>query len=173
MNLQQIQDSLPNYAKDIKLNLSSLMNNETLLTPQQFYGTLVACGFASKNKRLLNAIEERAQSHLSPDALSAAKSAAALMAMTNVYYRFTHLVSNQEYSRLPANLRMSVMAQPGIEKLDFELFSLAVSAMNGCGKCMDAHESVLSKQGVSKESIQTVVRMAAIIQATANTLDML
>jgi lipoyl-dependent peroxiredoxin subunit D len=171
MMLQSILETFPPYAKDIKLNFSSLLNSETNLTQQQFWGTLLSCAMASKNKLLLNAISENAKSKLTDEAYSAAKSAAALMAMNNIYYRFTHLVSNTEYTRLPANLRMTTLAQPGIEKMDFELFSLAVSAINGCGMCMDAHEKILSKHGVSKENIQMAIRIAAIIYATATVLE--
>lgn len=171
MSLQQIQESIPSYAKDIKLNLSSLLNSETPLTKQQFWGVMIACAMNSKNQSLLQAILQNAAEHISAEAISAAKSAAALMAMNNVYYRFTHSVTNAEYGKMSANLRMSVMAQPGIDKNDFELFSLAVSAMNGCGFCMDAHEKLLTSKSFSKESVQTAVRIAAIINATAITLD--
>ena len=171
MTLQIVQDLMPAYAKDIKLNLSSLLNSETLLSKQQFWGVMLASAMASKNKLLLNAIAETAQTHLSPEAINAAKGAAALMAMNNIYYRFTHLVSEPEYSRMPANLRMSMMAQPGIDKMDFELFSLAVSAINGCGKCIDAHEKVLTSHAMSKEVIQTAVRIASIIHAVATVLE--
>ena len=171
MTLQIVQDLMPAYAKDIKLNLSSLLNSETLLSKQQFWGVMLASAMASKNKLLLNAIAETAQTHLSPEAINAAKGAAALMAMNNIYYRFTHLVSEPEYSRMPANLRMSMMAQPGIDKMDFELFSLAVSAINGCGKCIDAHEKVLTSHTMSKEVIQTAVRIASIIHAVATVLE--
>lgn len=173
MNLQQIQDTIPSFAKDIKLNFSSLMNGETILTPQQFLGTLLATSIASKNKLLLQAITEHVDGKLSNEAIHAAKTAATLMAMTNVYYRFTHLVSNQDYSKIPPNLRMSAMAQPGIEKNDFELFSLAVSAINGCGKCMDAHEITLRKHGVSLEVIHTVIRMAAIVHSLATAVEVM
>src|SRR5579862_2574214 len=115
MTLQSIQESLPAYAKDIKLNLSSLLNSESSLSQQQKWGTMLASAVATKNQRLLNAIVSDAKDNLSTEAFSAAKGAAALMAMNNIYYRFTHLVSNAEYAKMPANLRMSMMAQPGID----------------------------------------------------------
>jgi alkyl hydroperoxide reductase subunit D len=89
------------------------------------------------------------------------------MAMNNVYYRFTHLASNPEYRTMPAKLRMNVIGAPGIDKADFELFSLAVSAINGCGMCIDAHEKVLKQHGVSADTIQTAVRIGAVTQAAA------
>ena len=171
MTLQSIQESLAAYAKDIKLNLSRLLNNAEHLTEQQFWGTMVACAVASKNKPLLAAITQDATEKLSPEALLAAKSAATLMAMNNIYYRFTHLVSNQEYRKMPANLRMNIMAQPGIDKLDFELFSMAVSAINGCGMCMDSHEKVLVSKGISEETVQAAVKVGATLSAVATVLE--
>lgn len=171
MTLQQIQDLIPVYAKDIKLNFSSLMNNESVLSEQQFLGTLLATAMACKNKTLLNGVKHHVENRLSLEAANAAKGAAALMAMNNIYYRFTHLVSDAEYTRMPAQLRMNIMAQPGIEKIDFELFSLAVSAINGCGKCLDSHEKVLTKHGVGREVIQQAVRIASILHATAMVLE--
>ena len=108
---------------------------------------------------------------LTPEALTAAKAAAAIMAMNNIYYRFTHLSSAPDYKTMPAKLRMNVMAKPGVEKVDFELWSLAVSAINGCGMCVDSHEKVLREHGVTVEQVQAAVRIAAVVHAVAATLD--
>ncbi len=89
------------------------------------------------------------------------------MAMNNVYYRFVHLVANPEYGTKPARLRMNLIGQHGIAKDDFELFALAVSAMNGCGMCMDSHERVLLEHGVKTDAIQNAVRIAAVVKAVA------
>jgi len=171
MTLQIIQESLPAYAKDIKLNLSSLLNSSEHLTEQQLWGTMLACAMASKNANLHKAVLQSAEKKLSPEAVAAAKSAATLMAMNNIYYRFTHLVSKEDYRKMPANLRMNAMLAPGIDKLDFELFSIAVSAINGCGMCMDSHEKTLTSKGISKETVQAAVRVAAILHAVANVLE--
>jgi len=87
--------------------------------------------------------------------------------MNNIYYRFVHLASNKEYGSMPARLRMNVIGNPGVDKADFELWSLAVSAINGCGACIDTHEKVLQEAGVAASAIQTAVRFAAIIQSVA------
>jgi alkyl hydroperoxide reductase subunit D len=107
---------------------------------------------------------------LSPEALAAAKAAAAIMAMNNVYYRFVHLVGG-EYANMPARLRMNVIGKPGVEKVDFELWSLAVSAVNGCGMCMEAHEKVVRQAGLSTEQVQTAVRIGSVVHAVAAVLD--
>ena len=170
MSIETLKAGLPDYAKDLKLNLSSLLA-ETALTEQQRAGTFVASALAARNPALIAAILSDMTPVLSPEALAAAKAAAAVMAMNNIYYRFTHLASAPEYRTMPARLRMNVIGKPGVEKVDFELWSLAVSAINGCGTCIDAHEHELRKAGVSAEAIQAAVRIAAVVHAVAATLD--
>jgi lipoyl-dependent peroxiredoxin subunit D len=170
MSIDTIKDALPDYAKDLKLNLSSLLA-DAVLTEQQRWGTLLATALAARNAPLIAAVAADASQHLSPAAVSAAKAAAAIMAMNNIYYRFTHLASDPDYATMPARLRMNVIANPGVDKADFELWSLAVSAINGCGKCIDAHDQVLRKAGVSRDAIQQAVRIASVIHAVAATLD--
>lgn len=166
MSIDQLKDRIPDFAKDVRLNLSSMASDETL-SPQSKYGLFLACAIATRNPTVVAAFEALAAEHLSPAALAAAKSAAAIMAMNNVYYRFVHLASNKDYATMPARLRMNVIANPGVDKVDFELWSLAVSAINGCGTCIDAHEKTLSEAGVSTAVIQTAVRFAAIIHSVA------
>ena len=108
---------------------------------------------------------------LDPAAFAAAKAAAAIMAMNNVYYRFLHLVEDEEYARLRAGLRMNVIGSPGTARENFELWSLAVSAVNGCGKCITAHEKVLREAGLTREQIQAAVRIAAVVHTVAVTLE--
>lgn len=104
---------------------------------------------------------------MTPTVVGAAKYAAFVTAMNNVYYRFVHLASNPEYKTMPARLRMNALGHPGVDRADFELWALAVSAINGCGACMDAHEKALRQSGVSSHTIQTAVRFAAIVQSVA------
>lgn len=170
MSIESLKSALPEYAKDLKLNLSTLAGEETL-NPQQLWGTFAACAIAARNADVVQAIMAEAAQHLSPEALNAAKAAAAIMAMNNIYYRFTHLATNHEYRTLPAKLRMNVIGNPGVDKADFELWSLAVSAVNGCGMCIDSHEQHLLKAGVEKDKIQTAVRIASVLHAVATVLD--
>ena len=170
MSIETLKSRLPDYAKDLKLNLSTLLA-EPALTQQQRAGTFVASALAARNPTLVAAILGEMAPQLSPEALAAAKSAASVMAMNNIYYRFTHLTSAPEYRTMPAKLRMNVIGKPGVERADFELWSLAVSAINGCGMCIDAHEHELRKAGVTAEAIQAAVRIAAVVHAIAATLD--
>ena len=100
-----------------------------------------------------------------------AHAAAAIMTMNNVYYRFVHLVEDEEYAKLPARLRMNVIGSPGIAKADFELMALAVSAINGCGSCIAAHERALRAHGLTREAVQSAVRIAATVHAVARVIE--
>lgn len=170
MSLDDLKASVPAYAKDLKLNLGSVIGNSEL-PKQQLWGTVLACAIASRSAAVLRALEPEARAQLSEEAYTAAKAAAAIMAMNNVFYRTRHLLSDPEYGNLRAGLRMNVIGNPGVEKADFELWSLAVSAINGCGMCLDSHEQVLRKAGVDRETVQEAVKIASVIQAVAATVD--
>lgn len=170
MTIDSLKSAIPDFAKDVRLNLSALAR-EDKLTEQQLYGLLLAAAIATRNPRVIAAMETEASARLSSKCLDAARAAASIMAMNNVYYRFLHLASNKDYGTLPARLRMNVMADPGVPAVDFELWSLAVSAINGCGSCIDSHEKALRDSGVTIEAIQTVVRTAAIVQSAAIALE--
>ncbi len=171
MSLDELIERIPGYAKDLKLNYSSLVRQQTELSSQQLWGTLVASAIASRNPQLTEAALSEAAATLSPQALEAAKSAAAIMGMNNIYYRFTHLTKNEKYATLPARLRMNVIRNHGIEQVDFELWCTAVSAINGCGACIDSHEQVLRQKGMSEEQIVAAVRIASVVHALACVLD--
>ncbi len=169
MSLDALRDTLPDYAKDQKLNLGSLASDATL-SEQQKWGSFLAAAFASGETALIKAVAAEVEDKLSPEAKNAAKAAAAVMGMNNVYYRSTHLISNAEYRTLRAGLRMNVISNPGVDKVDFELWSLVVSAINGCGMCLDSHESELRKHGLSAAQVQTGLKIAAVINAVAQVL---
>lgn len=171
MLIDALIDGLPNYAKDLKLNYSSLVRQNMELTPQQLWGTVVASAIAARNAELTEAVLAEAGKHLTAQALEAAKSAAAVMGMNNIYYRFLHLSSNEKYGTIPAKLRMNALRTHGVDAVDFELWSIAVSAINGCGKCVDAHEKTVREKGASEETILSIVRIASVIHAIGAVLD--
>lgn len=170
MSLDALRDQIPDYAKDIRLNLGSLMN-ETVLNDQQKFGCFLASALASRNEAVTKAIAGEVGDKLSSEASNAAKAAAAIMGMNNVYYRATHLMSAENYATMPAKLRMNIIGNPGVEKVDFELWSIAVSAINGCGMCLDSHEKVVRKDGLSAEQVQTALRIGAVVHAAAAVID--
>ena len=170
MSLDALREVIPAYAKDLSLNLGSLAS-ETVLNDQQKWGAFVASAHALGVPAVVTSVEAAADAAgLSAEAKTAAKAAAAIMGMNNVYYRSLHLLSNGEYKTLPARLRMNVLANPGVDKADFELWATAVSAANGCGMCLDAHEAELKAHGVSAQQIQAALRIAAVVNATSRVL---
>jgi alkyl hydroperoxide reductase subunit D len=171
MSLDALKDRIPDYAKDLRLNLGSLPTTQGL-SPRQLWGTAVAAAQASRHAETLRAVHAAAAGFLSEEELRAARTAAAIMAMNNVYYRFVHLCSRGDYGAMPARLRMQALAKPGIDKADFELFCLAVSAVNGCGLCIDSHEKTLVERSeTSPETVHAAVRVASVIHAVAATLE--
>jgi alkyl hydroperoxide reductase subunit D len=131
----------------------------------------LASAVASRHAPLTEAITQFASQHAGEKDLEGARTAAALMGMTNIYYRFLHLVENDEYGTLRAGLRMNAMASPGCDKVDFDLASVAVSAINGCGSCVASHERTLRKHDVSAQAVQSAARIAAVIHAVAVVLE--
>lgn len=172
MNIDTLLDGFPAFAKDTKLNLGAVLKNEGApdLTQNQIYGVALSAAYAVGNKQLIEAILEEGSGIFSAEEIEAAKAAATIMAMNNIYYRFTYMVSDKEYGKMPAKLRMSIIGNPGIAKVDFELYSLGVSIINGCGMCVDAHVHEVEKAGISKLGVQSVARIAAVINAASKAL---
>ncbi len=169
MGLDALKEALPAYAKDLKLNLGSVIGTSSL-PEQQLWGIVLASAIASGSSQVLTELAPVAREHLSEQAHNTAKAAAAIMAMNNVYYRSLHLIGDEAYTTLPARLRMSVIGNPGVGKADFELWCLAVSAINGCGRCLQSHEQELRKAGVARETVQEAIRIAAVVHAVGTTL---
>lgn len=170
MNIEQLAETLPEWAKDLRLNLLAAPKTEGLST-QQAWGTILAVAQNTRSPALIRAVEASLPEGLSEAARRAARGAAAIMAMNNVYYRFTHLVSDKTYAQMPARLRMQFIGSHGVDKADFELWCLAVSAANGCGACVDSHEQAVIRAGASQTQVHNVVRIAAVVNAVGVTLD--
>jgi len=169
--MERLRGEIPEAARDIKLNLQGVFQ-QTTLSGSQMWGVAIACAVASRNQRLLNAVIQDAEGTVDPAVLEDALAAAALMAMNNVYYRFRHMIGKEAYSQKPARLRMNRIAKPAGSKVDFELYCLAVSAINGCEMCMRSHEKVVVDGGVTEDQVHDAVRIAATIQAAAVALEL-
>ncbi|MBL9077443.1 MAG: carboxymuconolactone decarboxylase family protein [Planctomycetes bacterium] len=167
--LQRLAAGLPETAKDIRLNLTSVLQ-QSELSPAQRFGTALAVAWACRQPALAAAIVAAAGEQMPAATAADAQAAAALMAMNNVYYRFRHMVAKPEYEQLPPRLRMQRLAAPAGNKVDFELFALAVSAVNGCATCVQAHERVVTAAGLTAAQVHDAVRIAAVVHATATTL---
>lgn len=173
MNLEQLKDTLPDYAKDLRLNLDSVLSEGGApgLDAKQIALVALASAFASRYAPLTAAVAEFAAGYASTKELDGARAAAAIMGMNNIYYRFTHSVDDEEYATLRASLRMNVMARPGCDETAFELASLAVSAINSCSACIRSHERALRREGLGAQAVQSAVRIAAVVHASAVVLE--
>lgn len=167
MNFEELKDSIPDYAKDLRLNLSSLRTPIPGMTETQVLGCMLACAINAKVPALVQAVFNEAQGLLRPEDIAGAQTAAAIMAMNNVYYRFLDQSGREDYAQARANLRMNGMVSQPAHKADFELWSLAVSAMNGCSTCIKSHRAKLEEEGIEAEVIRQGARIAAVIQAVA------
>lgn len=173
MSLDNLKRQLPEYAKDIKLNLGTVPTGDGApgLSQEQIHAVALTAAITARNAAVTADIEAAVRPHISEATLRAVRAAAAIMAMNNIYYRSRHLLSNKEYAKMPARLRMNVIANPGVEPADFELYCLTASAINGCGTCLDAHERQLIQHGFSADGIHSAIRIASVIHAAAVTLE--
>lgn len=170
--IAQLRNQLGDFAKDTRLNLGTVLSPEGApdLSEDEIWGIALAVAYSLHHPALIESIEAEATPKVSEEVFVAAKSAASIMAMNNIYYRSTHLLEDPEISRLPAKLRMNVIGSSGVEKRLFELMSFAVSAVNGCGQCLQSHAYTLKKEGVTALGLQSSLRIAAVLNATQASL---
>jgi alkyl hydroperoxide reductase subunit D len=163
-----LKTALPEYAKDLKLNLGSITRS-TALTEEQLWGTLLASAAATRNAQVLASIGAEAADNLSAEAYNAALGAASIMGMNNVFYRGRGFLGGA-YDDLRPGLRMNIIANPGVNKANFELWSFAVSSINGCSHCMVAHEHTLREAGIGREAVLEALKVAAIVSGVAQAI---
>jgi alkyl hydroperoxide reductase subunit D len=169
MSIDRLKDRLPEHARDLRINLGAITSSTTL-KPQQAWGTALSAAVASRNAEVVAAIADACP--LTPEAAAAARGAAAIMGMNNIYYRFQHMMGGgSAYADLPARLRMQIIGRPGVDCVDFELWCLAASVITGCENCVRNHEHTVRERGGTAEQVQDAVRIAAVVHAVALTLD--
>lgn len=170
MSLDALKAAVPDYARDLRRNLDAVVDRSTL-PEQRLWGTVLVCAIAARSARVLRELAPEARARLTPEAYTAARSAASVMAVNNVFHRTRHLLSDPAYEELRTGLRMTAIGHPGAGEADVEFWYFAVSAVNACGLCLDAHERALRRLEVDRETVQEGIRIAAVIQAVATTLD--
>lgn len=154
------------YLRDLKLNFNSTLTSEFLSEKEC---ALLGLSIATNNQNavLIEFYKNYAlKFEATEDELAEAVSCASLLASNNVFYRFRHFTQKEKYTQIPARIRMQLMIKPVTSKEFFELLSLAVSAVNGCEMCVNAHEDSLIKLGCKEERIFDAVRIASIVTAT-------
>ena len=169
MNIKELINTFPDYAKDIKLNYSKILN-EDILNKKQLYGIILISSFTTQLNSLKDAALEETKEFIDEELMEDVYGAYSIMSMNAIYYRFTHLSSENDYFTMPANLRMQYLSKFKIDKSDFEMLCLAVAIIIGCGKCINAHENILRENNISKLHIQTVARIASVINSIASVI---
>jgi alkyl hydroperoxide reductase subunit D len=165
--VDQLKDSLPEYAKDIKLNLDAVINRSTIDSEHAMYLS-IASAFATGNGKLLAFITASATDDVERNA---ALTAGAIMAQNNVWYPYIEMADDQNLSGLPAQLRMnSIASHGGTTKAKFEAYSLASSIIGKCHFCVKAHYETLKQEGYSVEQLRDIGRIAATINALSKIL---
>ena len=172
MNIKELINTFPDYAKDIKLNYSKILN-EDILNEKQLYGIILISSFTTQLNSLKDAALEETKEFIDEELMVDVYGAYSIMSMNAIYYRFTHLSSENDYFTMPANLRMQYLSKFKIDKSDFEMLCLAVAIIIGCGKCINAHENILRENNISKLHIQTVARIESIVNSIANVIRVL
>jgi lipoyl-dependent peroxiredoxin subunit D len=168
--LDAVRAEIPEGAKDLRSNLSAVLDAGTL-APSERWGVAIAVALASRSRRLAEALIASRPEEVTTKTVEDAVAAAALMGMTNVFHRFPHLVGKSSYERKPARLRMKRLTMPASTSAAFELFSLAVSAVNACEICVRSHEASLLEHGTTEDQIHDTVRIASVVHGVAVALD--
>ena len=166
--LSALKERIPDYAKDIRLNLDAVIGRSSLEQADAL-GAALAAAYAAKSKAIVDAI--RGSGQLSEADLNGAFSAAALMGMNNVWYPYVEMAGDEDLRTQRAELRMNAYAtHGGIDKNRFELFSLAASIVGKCHFCVRSHYKLLKEAGMSAQQLRDVGRIAAVVAAAANAL---
>src|SRR6188768_4013398 len=159
--LEAIRAEIPEVAKDLRSNLTAVLDGGAL-APSERWGVAIAVALAIRSRRLAEALIASRPEEVTTKTVEDAVAAAALMGMTNVFYRFQHLVGKPSYQQKPAGLRMQRLTMPATTSAAFELFSLAVSAVNACETCVRFHEAALLEHGTTEDQIHDAVRGASV-----------
>jgi alkyl hydroperoxide reductase subunit D len=170
-HLDALRARFPDEARDLKVNLQNVLTESTL-TPAQAWGCAVTAAYAAKSQALSSALLADADDKLDERSRADARAAHVLMGMNNVLYRSRHMLGKESYEKLPARLRMTRIAQPASSKLDFELYCVAASAVNGCEVCLRAHEKTTLEAGLTEAQVFDAIRIAAVMHGAAAALDL-
>ncbi|WP_207799040.1 carboxymuconolactone decarboxylase family protein [Taibaiella soli] len=168
ISLEKLAAADSRFIKDLKLNVSTTLNS-TNLNKKEAYLLALSVAVNEKHTILIDAFDALARKEGATDAeIAETHACTALMNTNNVFYRFRHYMHNVDfYNNQPAGLRMSIMMNPVLGKEFFELMSLAVSALNGCERCVTSHEASVKQHGASEQRIYDAIRLVAVIKSLA------
>lgn len=168
--INQLRSQMPEPTKDVRLNLSSLLQ-ATVLEDRLKWSVALCAAMFVRDRRLQQAIVADAGPILQASDIGDAQAAAALMGMNTVFYRARHMLDKQAYHQRRAGLRMNRMGAPASSKMQFELCAMACAALAGCEACLKSHEASLLQAGATEDQVHEALRLAAVIQSAAIALD--
>jgi alkyl hydroperoxide reductase subunit D len=164
--LASIKERIPDYAKDIRLNLDGVIARSSL-APEDALGVALAAAFAAKSQPLVEAFK----ANMPALEANAALTAAALMGMNNAWYPYVEMAEDAELKTMRAELRMNAYASSGgVEKKKFEAYALSASIIGKCHFCVKSHYELLKKEGLTTQQLRDIGRIAAVVNATAQVL---
>jgi lipoyl-dependent peroxiredoxin subunit D len=162
--VDDVKSSIPDHAKDIKLNLDAVINRSGL-DEVDAHACALAAAIMANNGELAYEISMNGPL-MSTLEREAAKTAAALMAMNNTYYPFVEMTGDEQLKGLPAGLRMNAYAtNGGVTKKKFEMYALAASVVGKCHFCIKSHYELLKKEGMTVQQLQAVGKITAVVGA--------
>jgi len=158
------EQSIPEYAKDTKLNIDAVIKRSSLPV-EEAEAIALAAAFATGNSKLWTWIHSQLANRVEADA---ALTAASIMAQNNVWYPYVEMADDPQLTGLPAQLRMNAIASHGgTTKAKFEAYSLAASIVGKCHFCVKAHYETLKKEGYTVEQLRDIGRIAAVMTSVA------
>ena len=168
---QQLLQVESKYIKDLKINVSNVLNNTQYLNKKEALLLAFAVAVNDKFDLLKHAFRSQAQEAGATDAeLAEIVSCTSLMSANNIFYRFRHFMRKDFYNNTPAGIKMSIMLNPVLGKEFFELVSLVISSINGCEMCITSHEQSILQHGGSESRILEGVKLGAIIKSLITVL---
>jgi lipoyl-dependent peroxiredoxin subunit D len=161
--LEKLTETESRYLRDLRVNLKSALSGETL-TLKEAYLLALSAAANEENDVLSNAFEEKAiENGAEQGEVAEAIACASLLATNNILYRFRHYANKDVYEQQPARVKMNIMMKPVLGKEFFELMSLAISAINGCERCITSHEASIMQLGTTEPRIFDAIRVAAVV----------
>lgn len=165
--VDQLKESIPDYAKDAKLNLDAVINRSSL-DKIEAEACALAAAFAAGNTKLWTWVQSQMEDQTEA---TAAVTAAVTMSQNNVWYPYVEMAADENLSGLPAQLRMNAIAtHGGTSKARFEAYSLAASIVGKCHFCVKAHYETLKKEGYTVEQLRDIGRIAAVMAAVSRVM---
>ncbi len=170
-NLKTLASDIPNYASDIKNNLIKIVSEDnTTLTAKQTFGAALSAAYAAKEKSAITDLKNEAKFHLSNTEMETIKTATSNATMNNIYRTFVDATQDSDFDELQVTLSNDNAQNHTIDKIDFEVFSLATSIINSCQRSIRIHVERLTDLGLTKQQIQMVAKIAAIVGSSAQIL---